>query len=219
VPEVVAHVNQTHNSSPPHTNPQVNQQKPNSSQPQSTLVPPNGNIVTIDSEPKENNEASNTSNKEESKELHGDWHLVTRRKKQPSQPSSLSQKTVIHNKSNKFNVLSNLTHQPSYSPATQKLPPRPHATNIARPNKGNTDPKRCCHVDDNNNVTTIPTLPTSKTTTTPNKSNISIPSVPLQSKVTPQTVSDPKNLNSLQHKSTTRMTTNKDQNTFTWKRI
>jgi hypothetical protein len=54
-------------------------------------------------------------------------------------------------------TISNLTHQQqSYNPATQKLSSRPHATNIARPNKGNTDPKRRCHDDDNGNVATIP---------------------------------------------------------------
>jgi hypothetical protein len=154
MPEAIIH--QNHNSAPPHTNPQVSQQKSNPSQPQSTSAPPNENTVTIDEDPKVTNKERNSNTNEDSKELHGDWLLVTRRKKQPNQPSPSDSKTVILNKKNKFNVLSNLTQQPSYSPVTQKLPPRPHVTNIARPNKGNADPKRRRHDDDNDNVATIP---------------------------------------------------------------
>jgi hypothetical protein len=213
VPEAEVHVHK-HSSAPPHTNPQASQQKSNSSQPQSTsAAAQNGNIVTADVDPKATNKEINSSNNEESKELHGDWLLVTRRRKQPNQSSSPGSKTDILNKSNKFNVLSNLAHQPSYRPATQKLPPRPHATNIARPNNGNTDPKRRHHDVDNSNVTIIPSFPTSTTTTTPNL-NKSISFVPPQSKETPHTMSDPKNLVYLHHESTTRMNTNKGQNTY-----
>jgi hypothetical protein len=214
VPEVEVHMSK-HSSAPPQTNPEANQKKSNSSQPQSTSVAAqNGNIVTADLDPKETNKEINNNNNEESKELHGDWLLVTRRKKQPNQPSSSGSKTAILNKSNKFNVLSNLAHQASHRPATQNLPPRPHATNIARPNNGNTDPKRRRHDVDNNNVTITPSFPTSTTTTTPNNLNKSISFVPPQSKETPHTVSDPKNSVSLHHESTTRMNTNKGQNTY-----
>jgi hypothetical protein len=203
-----------HSSAPPHTNPQASQQKSNSRQPQSTSAAQNGNIVTADVDPKETNKEISNRNNEENKELHGDWLLVTRRKKQPNQPSSSGSKTDILNKSNKFNVLSNLAHQPSYRPATQKLPPRPHVTNIARPNNGNIDPKRRRHDVDNSNVTTTPSPSTSTTTTTPNNLNKSTPFIPPQSKETSHTVPDPKNSISLHHESTTRMNTNKGQNTY-----
>jgi hypothetical protein len=106
-----------------------------------------------------------------------------------------------------------LTHQPNYSPATQKLPPRPHATNIARPNKGNIDPKRRRHEDDNNRVTTTSPLPTHATFKSSNNLDKPIPPIQSQPKSSPQINADPKNLKPLHEKSTTHVSTNIDQTT------
>ncbi|MCH79387.1 hypothetical protein A2U01_0000136 [Trifolium medium] len=207
VSEAAARVHQNHSSAPPHTNSQVSQQKPNSSQPQPTLVPQNGNTSNNDADPRETNKERNPNDNEGSKELHGDWLLVTRRKKPPNQPSSSAPKIDTHVKSNKFNALANLPHQPNYSSATPKLPPRPHATNIARPNKGNADPKRRRHEDDNNQVITTSPVPTNTTTKTHNNPNKSvqypITPVPFQSNASPHIVFDPKHLDPSYRKSTT----------------
>jgi hypothetical protein len=121
-------------------------------------------------------------------------------------------KTVTNDKSNKFNALSNLADQPNYSPATQKLPPRPHATNTARPNKGNTDPKRRRRDDDDNNhVTATSHFPTNLTTKIPNNLNKPVPSTPLQPTKSPHLVFDQKNLDSFHQKSATFVNPNFDQ--------
>jgi hypothetical protein len=72
---------------------------------------------------------------------------VTRRKKQTNHLPTKILKPVTQKITNKFSVLYPLAHQ-NNSKATlvnKKLPPRPKTSEIARTNKGSTDPKRRRH--------------------------------------------------------------------------
>jgi hypothetical protein len=176
VPIATIPLHQAPSLAPPHPNTQVNQSNP---------TQPQGNTVNTDVVLKEANRERNINNNEESKELHGDWLLVTRRKKQPNMSPVSDSKTVNNNKGNKFNALSNLTHQPNDSPTIQKFPPRPHATNIARPIKTNENSKRRRQDDDIIQKTPISPFPTNLTRP--------IPSVPFQQPMTTPIVSGANN--------------------------
>jgi hypothetical protein len=85
-----------------------------------------GNIISID---------------EGNKELHGDWLLVTRKKKSTSNPTLISSKPVT-NKTNRFTPLTSVTQNNRPAPLNQKFPPRPNPNDITRANKPTNDPKR-----------------------------------------------------------------------------
>jgi hypothetical protein len=72
------------------------------------------------------------------KELHGDWLLVTRKKKQTNSSTS-------HKSNTKNNWSTNQPHTPTHSktPTPQhKFPPRPKPNEIPRAQNSSTDPKR-----------------------------------------------------------------------------
>lgn len=71
------------------------------------------------------------SNDEGINELHGDWLLVTRRKKTATNPSFNAHKNVTH-RANKFSALSNLAPQNRPNPTTQKFPQRPTPIDASR---------------------------------------------------------------------------------------
>ena len=81
------------------------------------------------------------SNNEGNKELHGDWLLVTRKKKTSNNPAFISTKTVTH-KSNRFNALSHTPQNTKPGPHTTKLPPRLKPNDTARASKTKFEPKR-----------------------------------------------------------------------------
>lgn len=83
----------------------------------------NGNLIIID---------------EGINELHGDWLLVTRRKKTANTPPINAHKNM-NNRTNKFSVLSNLASQNKPNPSTHKLPPKPSPSDVSR---GPSVPKR-----------------------------------------------------------------------------
>jgi len=63
------------------------------------------------------------SNDEEINELHGDWMLVTRKKK--SQPGPTHNPKNVNNKSNRFQPLSQLAHHVKPNQVTNKNIPKP----------------------------------------------------------------------------------------------
>jgi hypothetical protein len=71
------------------------------------------------------------SNNRENQELHGDWLLVTRRKKPQIQHPLSDKKTVTH-KANKFSSLSAMTHQSKTDTANHKFPSRPKPNEVSR---------------------------------------------------------------------------------------
>jgi hypothetical protein len=86
------------------------------------------------------------SNNDSIDELHGDWLLVTRRKKKPiNMPTPPAPKSATHK--NKFMALSPMAHTPKIN-QHQNFPPRPKSHEIPRSNINNTDPKRRRHSDD-----------------------------------------------------------------------
>ncbi|KAK2458256.1 zinc ion binding / nucleic acid binding protein [Trifolium repens] len=86
------------------------------------------------------------SNNDGIDELHGDWLLVTRRKKKPiNMPTPPSPKSANHK--NKFMALSPMAHTPKIN-QHQNFPPRPKSHEIPRSNISNTDPKRRRQSDD-----------------------------------------------------------------------
>jgi len=82
------------------------------------------------------------SNDEEVKDLHGDWLLVTKRKKTTNHPTLNALKSVTYT-TNKFNVLAPQAHQVKPSATQYKLPPRPNPFDITCTNKSTSDSKRC----------------------------------------------------------------------------
>jgi hypothetical protein len=137
----------THRQSQPVKNPRSTHQQPNPSQQQLIVASQNGTELTAGTEDKETEKEQIKNNKDESSKLHGDWLLVTRRKKQTNHLPTKILKPVTQKITNKFSVLYPLAHQ-NNSKATlvnKKLPPRPKTSEIARTNKGSTDPKRRRH--------------------------------------------------------------------------
>lgn len=82
-----------------------------------------------------------TSNNGENHKLHGDWLLVTRRKK-PQNHSTLNDSKTITQKGNRFNVLSALAHQPNTSTANKKFSPRPKTNEASHGNNSHYETKR-----------------------------------------------------------------------------
>ncbi|GAU50505.1 hypothetical protein TSUD_409800 [Trifolium subterraneum] len=153
VPEVAVHSNQQQNSGEQNNNFQPNQQKSKPNQTQSIQDPQNGKILNAGADPKVLEKEIIIRNNEENNVLHGDWLLVSRRRKPTNRSSSNSKTAHATNKGNKFNDLSHLAHQTNSNSGYPKLPPRPQINEIARPNKGNMDPKRRRHDDVRNHET------------------------------------------------------------------
>jgi hypothetical protein len=82
----------------------------------------NGEIISID---------------DGAKDLHGDWLLVTRRKK-ASNNSNFNNPKTDKPKTNRFSSLSNLAHQGESS----LLPPKPKPSDTQRTNRSSFEPKR-----------------------------------------------------------------------------
>jgi len=98
------------------------------------LLAHNGNIISINGE---NNE------------LHGDWLLVTRKKKLPKNPTLISSKTVTP-KTNRFNALNNLTHKTKAD--TPHIQTRPNQCDQTRVTQTPKETKRRRHDDVTNAV-------------------------------------------------------------------
>ncbi|XP_045810073.1 uncharacterized protein LOC123904449 [Trifolium pratense] len=150
VPEVAAN---QHRESQTVNNSRSTHQHSNRNQQELNVISQNGIELNAGAEEKETEKEQITNNKDESSKLHGDWLLVTRRKKKSHQLTTENSKSVTHT-TNNFNVLSPLAHQKKSKAINQKLPPRPKESEIARPNKRNTDPKRRRH-DDQDHVPII----------------------------------------------------------------
>jgi len=123
-------VSQEENRQPDHHN-QV------TSQTQSSPDSQNGNVSFTPPINLSPDDGKLISNNEGNKELHGDWLLVTRRKK----ATNNSAKAVTH-KPNRFSPLSLTPQKVKPGPPTPKLPPRPNFNDLARANKSNVEPKR-----------------------------------------------------------------------------
>jgi len=80
------------------------------------------------------------SNDEEINELHGDWMLVTRKKKSQTGPTHLPKN--VTSKSNRFTSLSQLAHQVKPIQVSNKTNPRPKKIEASRVNKNHTETKR-----------------------------------------------------------------------------
>jgi len=80
------------------------------------------------------------SNNEEINELHGDWMLVTRRKK--SQPGPTHPSKNVTNKINRFTSLSHLVHQVKPIQVTNKNIPKPKSNEAPRVKKNHMETKR-----------------------------------------------------------------------------
>jgi hypothetical protein len=117
--------NDTGNQNVVHQPPPETSNGNHSSQNQNDLSAFNGKITSID---------------DGTKDLHGDWLLVTRRKKVNNNPNFNAQKAA-KTKSNRFSSLSNLAHQEESTPQPN-LPPRPKPNDIQRTSKSAFDPKR-----------------------------------------------------------------------------
>jgi len=81
------------------------------------------------------------SNDEGNKELHGDWLLVTKKKKATNNSALNSAKTVPH-KTNRYSALSTTPQKVKVGPPISKLPPRPKPNDLARANNKSYEPKR-----------------------------------------------------------------------------
>lgn len=90
------------------------------------MSPNNGQVINID---------------DGNKELHGDWLLVTRKKKKPIIPALNSPKNGA-DKNNRFNILSNLTLKSKPGPHNPNLPPRTKQSSVARTNATGHETKR-----------------------------------------------------------------------------
>ncbi|XP_045791942.1 uncharacterized protein LOC123886693 [Trifolium pratense] len=188
VPEVAAN---QHRESQPVNNSRSTHQHLNRNQQDLNVISQNGIELNAGAEEKETEKEQITNNKDESSKLHGDWLLVTRRKKKSHQPTTENSKSVTHT-TNNFNVLSPLAHQKKSKAINQKLPPRPKGSEIARPNKSSTDPKRRRHDDQNHVPIIFPSNhePIIKSDPTTHKSlshdlHKSLPSPPCKTNVTP----------------------------------
>jgi len=81
------------------------------------------------------------NNNDENHLLHGDWLVVTRRKKSINQNALNVQKNVTQ-KHNRYNVLSFLVNQSKVDPTNNKLPHWPKSTDYTRGSNSSL-PKRC----------------------------------------------------------------------------
>jgi len=86
----------------------------------------------------------------ENNELHGDWLLVTRKKKIPKNPISISSKTFTP-KVNRFNALNNLTHKNKAGPPNHNTQPHPYPYEQSRAPQIPKETKRRRHDDVTNN--------------------------------------------------------------------
>lgn len=101
----------------------------------------NGNIVFTPLITLSRNDGEITSNNEGNKNLHGDWLLVTRKKKTTNNSALIAAKTVTH-KTNRYCALSHNPQKVKLGPSIPKLPPRPKLNDIARANQNKSEPKR-----------------------------------------------------------------------------
>jgi hypothetical protein len=107
-----------------------------------------------------NNEGDNgkvISNNEGNKDLHGDWLLVTRKKKLPINSTPFSAKAG-NNSNNRYSVLSNSSHKTKPGPHTTKYSPRPKSIAIPRASSSKQETKRRRSDDDHHDQTFDPTV-------------------------------------------------------------
>jgi len=149
----------TNTTEPPPQNATVNHQGDNSQiqQPGPTATKEhlitgsqNGKAVTNFSQESSAHNDKIISIGEGDNELHGDWLLVTRRKKIPTNPTSNSLKTVNH-KANRFNALNSLTQKNKLGPSNHLTQPHPNPTNLTRAPQIPKETKRRRHDDLINN--------------------------------------------------------------------
>ncbi|KEH25877.1 DUF4283 domain protein [Medicago truncatula] len=145
----------------------------------------NGGVITIN---------------EGTQELHGDWLLVSRRKKPANIQQSTHSKNDSQNKANKFSVLTNTAHQSK----PNSYPSRPSLHVIPQNTKNSTDLKRRRHNNDNDDIIiqnlsitpkAILSRPTQQTTKSLHKS--------LHKPVLDKVIPDVTNLTQVNHKKTT----------------
>jgi hypothetical protein len=103
-----------------------------------------------------NNNGGIISIEEGTKELHGDWLLVTRRKKTTKISQPHTTKNATQNKTNRFSLLNHMAHQIKHNPSHNKTDPRPSPHEATRAHK-NPDAKKRRH-DSFNDDTIITSL-------------------------------------------------------------
>jgi hypothetical protein len=106
----------------------------------------NGNVLTTLPIILAHNDGKIISNNEGNKDPHGDWLLITRKKKATITPSLNNSKTVTP-KANRFSALSIPPQNAKPAPPLHKLPPRPKPADTTRTSKTTYKPKRQRHDD------------------------------------------------------------------------
>lgn len=107
--------------------------------------PENGKAVSIFPNKSSAHNDKIISNDEGNNELHGDWLLVTRKKRILIGPTSNSTKSASHNC---FTALNNLTQKAKPDPPYQPTNSRPYPIEPPRATKNHKDQKRRRHDDD-----------------------------------------------------------------------
>lgn len=124
---------------------QRNNHNTGTAQPHSIPTSQNGQEFNASTTNQSTEKEAIISNDEGVKDIHGDWMLVTRRKRSNIPSHSLTPKNVTLKNYRLPTNSSPLVHQPKLLASTNKLPPRPNINDSNRANKTSFDPKRRRH--------------------------------------------------------------------------